>query len=89
MPTHEFSAWGDDDKGYKVVFYHTKYRPATLEQPAEPEDVEIEQVFCDGKEVQVSDSLIDKFITQAWEYLNDDEDPPDDWKREWECNYER
>lgn len=86
---HTMQAWDENDQEYVVHFCHTKATRQTLEYPGDPEDVEIEQVFLNGKEVQVSEQLIDKWTTQAWEIINEDEDPPDDWKREWECNYER
>jgi hypothetical protein len=88
MTTHTIRAWGEGDKEYTVVFHHRKASRATLEYPGDPEDIEINQVLLDGKEVEASEKDLDYFVTQAWESL-EEEDPPSDWKREWECNYER
>jgi hypothetical protein len=88
MAQHTIQAWGSDDREYTVYFYHRKASPATLEHPGDDEDIEINQVFVDGKEIQATEKDLDHFVTKAWESLDDDADPPE-WKREWECNYER
>lgn len=87
---HIISGWGPagDDTEYRFAFRYLKGRRATLEQPEEPEDVEIEEVWLNDELVEVSEKHKDCFITQAWEFLNDEPDAPD-WKREYEVNYER
>lgn len=86
---HVIQAWGSDDREYTVNFRYIKAVRATLEEPGNDEDIEIEEVFCDGKEIEPTGKDLDHFVTQAWEYMSEEVDPPSDWKREWECNYER
>jgi hypothetical protein len=84
--SHSMICYGMDDTLYTVNFYHRSEERQTLEYPGAPEEVEIEQVFFQGKPVEVSDEQIKRFEDAAWENL-EEEDPPRN--REWECNYER